>query len=182
MNMKFYLIIAAAAILFSSCLKQSIPDAMLNNSSKKSTPATMSYEINGKLVAVSVPDADNQLPDYRRLECVKSNGYVFSAIISYGDFIFTFYTDSLKEEAYKYSRYFGPIAYVTTFEGRPQYVYGPTDHMTFAVTSYKSGHISGTFSGQLTPALEQAYPDNIYGIPGSVVIKNGSFTNIPVIY
>jgi len=72
--------------------------------------------------------------------------------------------------------------YVTSFEGKPQYVYNPGDNMNFTVTSYTDGHISGNFSGQLTPAISPGYPDNIYGTPGSVLIKNGSFKNVPVFY
>lgn len=179
--MKFYLTIAAVTVFLSSCLKQSIADAMLGDSGKQTTTATLSYEISGNLVSISVEDADNQGGGFRRLECVKSGSYILSGVSSSGDFVFTFYTDSLKVGNYKYTSNYGPM-YVTTFEGKPQYVYGPTDNMNFTVTSYKDGHISGNFSGQLTPAIIPGYPDNVYGIPGSVVIKNGSFNNVPVFY
>jgi len=48
--MKFYLIASVMMIFFSSCLKQSIPDAMLaskNPGGHGSATATLSYEING---------------------------------------------------------------------------------------------------------------------------------------
>jgi hypothetical protein len=182
MIMKPYLIITAITILLSSCLKQSIPDAMLGISGKKNkVTATLSYEINGTLVSVSVDDADHQGPGVHRLECIKSGGYVLSAISSSGEFVFTFYTDSLKVGSYNYTSIYGPM-YVTDFQGRPQYVYGPTDNMSFNVTTYNDGHISGNFSGQLTPMIMARYPDNIYGDPGSVSIKNGSFNNVPIVY
>ncbi len=181
MGTKLYLIIAASAIFLPSCLKQSIPDAMLNASQKQTITATLSYEINGSLVTVSVKDADHQYAGNRTLSCEKSNGYVLGAVSSSGDFVFTFYTDSLRPGDYKYTGNYGPM-YVTTFEGRPQYVYSPTDNMSFTVTKFTDGHISGMFSGQLTPAISQGYPNNVYGIPGLVLIKNGSFTNVPIFY
>ena len=183
MMMKFYLTIAAISIVLSSCLKQSIADAMLNRSGQQANniTASLSYEINGKLVKISVEDADHQAPTYRRLSCEKSVGYVLSGAGSEGAIVYTFFTDSLKVGSYNYPSNFGPL-YVTDFKGVPQYVYGPTDHMNFTVTSYKDGHISGNFSGQLTPAVIAGYPDNVYGTSGSVLIKNGSFSNVPVIY
>jgi hypothetical protein len=181
MTIKFYLIIAAVSIILSSCLKQSIPDAMLNKPDGQNQTATLRYEINGKLVLISVRDSENGAGGFRTLECVKAGGYVLSGVSSSGDFVFTFYADSLQVGNYKYLSSYGP-SYVTTFEGRPQYVYGPADNMNFNVTTYKDGRISGNFTGQLTPAISQGNPNNVYGTPGSVVIRNGSFTNIPVIY
>ena len=180
--MKFYLIIAAITILLPSCLKQSIPDAMLGISGKQTKiTATLRYEINGNLVSITVEDADRQGPGIHTLECVKSSNYVLSGITSSGDFVFTFFTDSLKVGNYNYASSYGPM-YISTFQGKAQYVYGPTDHMSFNVTTYNDGHISGNFSGQLTPVITPGFPNNIYGVPGSVSIKNGSFTNVPVAY
>src|SRR5215203_4218715 len=133
--MKFYLIIAAITILLPSCLKQSIPDAMLGISGKQiKITATLRYEINGNLVSITVEDADRQGPGIHTLECVKSSNYVISGITSSGDFVFTFFTDSLKVGNYNYTSSYGPM-YVTTFQGKAQYVYGPTDHMSFNVTA-----------------------------------------------
>jgi hypothetical protein len=182
MTMKFYLILAAITISLPSCYKQSIADAMLATSDKQTKiTATFSYEINGESVTVIVKDADNQGTRVHTLECVKSDGYVLGCGSSSEDFVFTFYTDSLKVGNYQYTSNYGP-SYVTTFQGYPQYVFGPTDNMSFNITAYKDGHISGTFSGQLTPAISQGYYNNVYGTLGSVVIKNGSFTNVPVVY
>lgn len=182
MTMKFYLTIAATTLVLSSCYKQSIADAMLGvTGSKQTTTATLSYEINGNPVSISVKDADHQLAGSPTLYCEKSGGYILSGISSFGEIVFTFHTDSLIVGNYKYTSYYGPM-YVTSFEGKPQYVYNPGDNMNFTVTSYTDGHISGNFSGQLTPAISPGYPDNIYGTPGSVLIKNGSFKNVPVFY
>ena len=181
--MKFYLSLISISVLLSSCLKQSIADAMVSNSNnqKNKITATLSYEINGNPVNITVNDADNQVPGNRILVCEKSNGYNLSGRISSGDFVFTFFTDSLKVGNYNYKGSFGPM-YVTTFQGFPQYIYGPTDNMNFFITSYTPGHISGSFTGQLTPAISQGNPNNVYGTLGSVLIKNGRFNNVPVIY
>jgi hypothetical protein len=177
MAMKSYLIIGAVAMLFSSCLKQSIPDAMLDKpGNKNKIIATLSYEVNGAPVSISVEDADNPLANNNRLDCTKLNGYILSGVSNYGDFIFTFFTDSLKVQNYRYtSSVLGPT-YVTTF-GAAQYIYGPADYMSFTITSYANGHISGNFSGRLTPQV-----NNYYGTSGSTLIMNGLFNNVPVIY
>jgi len=180
--MKFYLIIAAISILLSSCLKQSIADAMLDKpGTQTNITATLSYKINGSPVTITVMDADHQPTGNRTLYCEKSNGYILDGLTGTGEFVFTFLTDSLKVGNYKYTSNYGPL-YVTDFQGAPQYVAGPTDYMDFNITSYKDGHISGNFSGQLTPVAISGYPNNVYGTPGSVLIKNGSFTNVPVVY
>ena len=159
--MKLYLITAAMPILLSSCLKQSIPDAMLasqNSGSQGGATATLSYKINGNAVNISVNDAESQNPNYYTLGCTKSAGYSLDALSSSGEFTFTFYTDSLTIGNYKYTG------------------------MSFNVTSYKNGLISGNFSGQLTPMISAGNPNNTYGVPGSVLITNGSFLNVPVFY
>ncbi|HEV7330673.1 MAG TPA: hypothetical protein VGN63_06515 [Flavisolibacter sp.] len=181
MTMKVYLLLAACTALLSSCLKHSIEDAMLNGSGSQSTTATLRYEINGNPVTLSVKNAGNQAVGSRTLYCEKAVGYVLSGVSSAGEFVFTFYTDSLMVGNYSYTSNLGPL-FVTTFEGKPQYVYGPSDHMNFSVTSHKDGRISGKFSGQLTPAIVPGYPNNVYGTPGSVLIRNGSFDNVPVFY
>ena len=171
--------LAAVTVALSSCLKQSIADAMLNPGGGKKITATLSYEINGTPVNITVEDADRQMPAYRELYCEKTpnnNNYLLAGGRAPNDFIFTFHTDSMKLGNYKYTGMYG-TEYVTTFEGRPQYVYVATDYMDFNVTSFKDGHISGNFTGRLTPWTNPAY-----GQAGSVVITKGSFTNIPIFY
>jgi hypothetical protein len=176
MFMKFCLISIAITILLSSCLKQSIPDAMLSTSGKHKITATLSYEINGNLVTVSVDDADHQGPGIHMLECVKSNGYILSAVSFTGELVFTFFTDSLKVGSYSYPGNLGPT-YVTDFQGKPCYFYYATDNMNFNVTNRQDRYISGNFSGRLTPM-----PNNVPGVPSSVSITNGSFNNVPIVY
>jgi hypothetical protein len=69
-----------------------------------------------------------------------------------------------------------------SFNGTNEYVHVPSDSMSFNITSYKDGRISGNFSGQLTPMVVAGYPNNTYGAPGSVLVTNGSFQNVPVFY
>jgi hypothetical protein len=174
--MKFCLILFTITVLLSSCLKQSIADAMLD--STKGETATLSYDINGTAVKLSVSDADNRSGGYYTLACYKSNAYHFSGVTDLGEFTFTFYTDSLKVGNYKYT---ATQAYITDF-GYPCYMAGPTDNMNINVTSYKNGRISGNFTGQISPALMQGPYGPVFGTYGSVVIKNGLFSNVPVIY
>jgi hypothetical protein len=180
MAMKFYVTLFAVTILLPSCFKKSIADAMLN--SAKGETATLSYEINGTPVTISVKDADNGLGGYYTLSCQKSNGYNLNGISNYGEFTFTFYTDSLKAGNYKYTSLYYSGMYITDFQGQPCYIAEATDNMNFTITSYKDGRINGNFTGQITPAVMQGPYGNVYGASGSVVIKNGTFSNVPVVY
>ena len=177
--MKFYFSLFAITILLSSCFKKSIADAMLETA--KGGTASLSYDINGTPVNVSVRDADNQAGVYYLLSCQKSNGYyALSAATGNGEFSFTFGTDSLKVGNYKAAPASG--MYITDYKGQPCFVAGATDNMNFNVTSYTNGRISGNFTGQITPAVMQGTYGNVYGTYGSVVITHGSFSNVPVLY
>lgn len=172
------------AILFASCLKQSIPNAMLDsqNSGKHSTTATLSYKINGTAVNISVADADNQDASSYTLGCSKNPGYYsIDALSSSGEFAFSFYTDSLIAGNYKYTGADGDI-YFIDYNNTSEYVHAPSDSMSLNITSYSNGHMSGNFSGVLTPLVTPSTNNNIFGISSSVFITNGSFQNIPVFY
>ena len=149
---------------------------MLGRSKHAKVTATLSYEINGTLVNVSVDDADNPASNSGTLECVKLNSYYnLSALTEFGEFTFNFYTDSLKVGSYSYPTNSGGI-FVTDFQG-PNYVYSPTDKMNVNVTIYEAGHISGNFSGVLTKQV-----NNSWGASSTVTITNGSFKNVPIFY
>lgn len=181
--MKFYTIATVMAIFFSSCLTKSIPDAMLSTKDGQgsNTTATMRYEVNGNPVTIAVTDADNQNPGYYTLSCSKSSFYILSGVSNSGEITFMFYTDSLSEKNYRYDRMYGEMFFLD-YNGTAEYVAGPTDYMSFTITSYKNGRISGNFSGQLTPLITAGNPVNTYGPRGSVLITNGSFQNVPVLY
>lgn len=182
--MKLYFITAVIPILLSSCLKQSIPDAILaskNSSSQGGATATLSYKINGNAVNISVSNAGSQDPTYYTLGCTKSAGYILDGLSSSGEVAFTFYTDSLTIGNYKYTRNFGDM-YFIGYNGQDEYVHAATDSMSFNITNYKNGLISGNFSGQLTPLISAGNLYNTYGAPGSTLITKGSFQNVPVFY
>jgi hypothetical protein len=182
MIMKFYLITALIAILLSSCLKQSIPDAMLASQNSGGGPtATLSYTINGNAVKISVSNADMQDTNYYTLICGKSGSYYLDGLSSSGEITFTFYTDSLTTGNYKYTANYGDMFFIS-FNGTNEYVHAATDSMSFNITSYNHGHISGNFSGQLTPLVTASTINNIFGPPGSVLITKGTFQNVPVFY
>lgn len=184
--MRFYVIALLIAIFLSSCLKQSIPDAMLgskNSGGQGTVTATLSYKINGNAVNISVNDADNQntIP-YYTLGCSKYAGYYnLDAISNSGETTFSFYTDTLTVGNYKYLGTYGDMFFIS-YNGADEYVHGASDSLSFNITSYNNGHISGNFSGVLTPLIAAGNPDNTYGTPGSVLITNGSFENVPVFY
>lgn len=182
--MKFYLIVAITTLFFSSCLKQSIPDAMLNakQSNTGGGTASLSYELNGNPVQITVADAGNQDPNSYTLGCSKSLGlYVLSGLSGSGETTFLFYTDSLTTIKYTYTGNYGDM-YFMSYYGQDEYVHAASDNLSFTITSYNKGHISGNFSGQLTPLITASTINNIYGAPGSIIITNGSFQNVPVFY
>jgi hypothetical protein len=180
--MKFYSIVTVIAILLSSCLKQSIPDAMLNKNSSGGITATMSYELNGNPVNISVDDAHNLGYNSYILGCSKFSGYyAFQGLSDYGETSFAFYTDSLTIGNYEYISTYGDMFFIS-YNGTNEYVHAPLDSMSFNITSYNNGHISGNFSGVLTPLITASTINNIFGDPGSVLITNGSFENVPVFY
>ena len=180
MTMKFYLVTAVTAILLSSCLKQSIPDAMLASQNAGNITATLSYKNNGNAVSISVANADNQNPNPYTLGCSKFVGYYnLDGLSNSGEITFSFPTDTLTVGNYKYTSIYGDMFFIS-YNGADEYVHAPNDSMSFNITFYKNGHISGNFSGLLTPLVDPT--NNIYGAPSSVVITNGTFQNVPVFY
>ena len=154
--MRFYVIALLMAIFLSSCLKQSIPDAMLgskNSGGRGKVTATLSYKINGNAVNISVNDADNQNPNPYTLGCSKYAGYyALHGLSNSGETAFSFYTDSLTVGNYKYMGTYGDMFFIS-YNGTNEYVHAASDSMSFNITSYNNGHISGNFSGVLTPLI-----------------------------
>ncbi len=112
--MKFYAMALAVAIGLSSCLKQSIPDAMLGSENASKVTATLSYKLNGNAVSISVKDADNQSTyPYRTLSCSKNAGYyVLDGVGDAGETTFSFITDSLSVGNYKYLGTYGDMFFI----------------------------------------------------------------------
>lgn len=182
--MKLFLVTAVISILLSACLKQSIPDAMLakeNSGGQGDVTATLSYKISGNAVNLTVPDAESQDPNSYTLGCTKFGGYIFDAETSTGEFTYNFFSDSLTVGHYSYFGSYGDMFFID-YNGQDEYAHYATDSMSFNVTSYKNGLISGNFSGQLSPLVSASTINNIYGAPGSILITDGSFQNVPVFY
>ena len=182
--MKFYFVAAAICLLFSSCLKQSIADAMLHpkGSEAAGTTATLSYELNGNPVKLTVANAGNQDPNAYTLGCTKTPGYYsFSGLNITGETNFLFYTDSLTTIKYTYTGNYGDMFFIS-YNNQDEFVHVAADFLSFTITSYNNGRISGTFSGQLTPLISASTINNTYGAPGSILITNGVFENVPVFY
>jgi hypothetical protein len=189
------LLIAFLMIIFlSSCLKQSIADAMIadehSGTQGGNAPgvATMTYVINGNTVTTSVNDPDNQMPTGYQLGCSKTlypgtNNSIYSldCLSASGELAFTFGTDSLTVGNYSYTGIYGDM-FVLSYNGTDEFVHDLSDSISFNITSYSKGHISGNFSGRLTPMITAGNPNNIYGSPGSVLITKGSFKDVPVFY
>lgn len=176
----------------SSCLKQSIADAMIDNqnSGGGSSPAvaTMTYAVNGITVTNTVNDPDSQSPTLYQLGCSKtiypgtnSTVYILDCVGSSGEFAYTFLTDSLTIGNYTYTGIYGDM-FVLDYNNTAEFVHDPSDSISFNITSYIKGHISGNFSGRLTPMISAGNPNNTYGTPGSVLITKGSFIDVPVFY
>jgi hypothetical protein len=179
--MRYLFILLLMAFGFSSCLKQSIADAMLEEKNGPAGPtASLSYKANGTLVSFTVQNADQQNYNNFTLACLKTNYYSLQAAENLSEFTFNFFTDSLTKSHYLYPGSYGNMFFISN-NNRNLFVHVPTDSMSFNVTSYDKGHISGNFTGVLTP-LESSGIVDVYGAPGSVHITEGSFKNVPVFY
>ena len=176
-------------MLLSSCLKQSIADAMLakQNAGTPGSPgvATISYLVNGNTVALSVKDPDSQNPAAYQLGCSKtlypgttSTVYSFDCVSASGELTFMFLTDSLTPGNYKLSGAYD--MFVLGYNGANEYLHAPTDSISFNITSYAKGHLSGNFSGQLTPIVQAGLSLEASGPP--VSITKGNFKDVPVFY
>jgi len=188
--MKQLLMTSLAAMLLSSCLKQSIVDAMIakqNSASGSPGVATMSYAVNGNTVTNTVQDPDGQDPNGYQLGRSKtlypgssSTVYNLDCISTTGELTFTFFSDSLTVGNYNYNGAYD--LFVLSYNGTDEYLHDASDSISFNITSYTKGHISGNFSGRLTPMVTAGYPLNTYGAPGSVLVTKGSFKDVPVFY
>jgi len=191
--MRKLLLASLVMLSLSSCLKESIADAMLEeekpaNSGGSPAVATLTYTINGNAVTVSVNDPDNQSPSGYQLGCSKTvypgtsnTVYILDCVGQTGELTFMFPTDSLAVRNYGYTGIYGDL-FVLGYNNEDEFVHNTKDSISFNITSYDKGHISGNFSGMLTPMVAAGYPDNVYGSPGSVLITKGSFKDIPVFY
>jgi len=182
--MKQIIILFLAAITLSSCLKQSIADAML--ASVNSNPAAMSYDVNDTLVTITAASNYDEQTSNDFVRCIKSDNSVYGIPSDYNiealspsgnRFSFDISTDSLTIGNYSFdSLLIGEPYHVIVYNKRSSAIYSPVDTISINITSYSKGYIGGNFTARLTPVFDT------WGIPGSTIITNGSFKNVPVYY
>lgn len=179
--MKIFLSFLFLIFTLSSCLKQTIAEAMQNSESNNvgDSDASISYRVNGTEVKTTLNQVQNNTTGYRRLYCQKDPaGYTLSFVSLTGELIFSFYTNTLQNKNYVYRGSNG-TKFFLDYNNTNSYTRYPTDSMSFNITTIDNGHINGNFSGKLTPSIVGGAPDT-YGASGSILITNGTFKNIPV--
>jgi hypothetical protein len=131
--------------------------------------------MNGEGVAFAKQLKGNVLPETRYLLNAQKGGNNVA--------IMTLVTDSLRTTTYHYDSTANDHTYdvflftIMANGNQSALMYGG-DYLDVKITSYNSGHISGTFSGKLTPIANNFD----YNYKGSVTITDGKLNNIPVIY
>lgn len=176
-----------AVIILSSCLKESIADAMLasQNSANNATTASLSFEFNGNLIQQSVNTAHQSTQSYK-LACFRTPyinivyEYNFDFLTPAGELTNSLFTDSLKTR--NYLNYGPQELFAFSYYNKNYFVRYATDSLNFNITSYNNGLVSGNFSGRLSQLVSQTAGTNFYGAPGSGIITKGTFQNIPVYY
>ena len=167
------------ALFLSSCLKESIPEAMANKKNGPKVPASFSFKVNGITKSYSVEDVRMQGSYPYNLSCTKTaNSYDIFGKVEIGSAYFSIYTDSLSVGNYSY-----PTARGGADTGYlPFYIYAPTDRISINISSHSNGYISGNFTALLTPVTDAGRIPYTYGAPSSIAITEGSFKNVPVFY
>ncbi|WP_207496993.1 hypothetical protein [Aridibaculum aurantiacum] len=178
------------AFTIASCAKETIAGAMLEAEEQIANGSTisMSYQVNGALVKTTVNDRTNFAGSYHKLSCKKDTytinntdyyRYALSLVSTTGELSFLFYTDSLQAKTYVHKGSFGNQHFLE-YNNTNGYTRYATDSMSFTITSYANRRINGHFSGKLTPLVGGT--SNTYGTPGSIMVTNGTFENVPVFY
>jgi hypothetical protein len=182
--MKLYALAASLVILLSSCLKESIPDAMLNKKNGPKVTATFSYKLNGNAVSRTIEDVRNQsLVPYPTMGCSKQAGrYDLLALLDPGVVSIYLFTDTLAVGNYTYTTADVGELDILDYFNQTEFLHAPTDRISVNVSSHANGYISGTFSAVLTPMVDGSTTPYIFGTPSSILVTEGSFKNIPVFY
>jgi hypothetical protein len=182
--MKYCIAALTLAILLSSCLKESIPEAMLKKQHGTAVPARFSYKLNGNPVTLTIDDVRNQITvPYAPLGCTKVPGrYEMFAMTEAGGFSLFFFTDSLAVGAYNYTTGDVGEMYVLDYFNQSEFLHAATDRVNINITSHSNGYINGTFTALLTPLVDGGTNPYIFGTASSINVTEGSFTNVPVFY
>ncbi|RYY43904.1 MAG: hypothetical protein EOO06_19005 [Chitinophagaceae bacterium] len=185
--MKFYSIAIVAAIFLSSCLKESIPEAMMNKKNGPKVKATFNCKVNGDPVILLLEDARDQSTANYSLACTKEVGhYSLYARTSSGGKMLYFVTDSLAVGNYRTSTANVWQMWIMdhAFNGfsYSHFIHASGDYLDINITSHANGYISGNFSGRLTPLIDGGTNPYIFGPSSSTIVTEGSFSNVPVFY
>ena len=172
------------ALFFTSCLKESIPEAMANKKNGPKVPASFSFKVNGITKSYSVEDVRKESgyasPSF---SCTKTAGrYNIFGKVEIGAAYFSIFTDSLSVRNYTYTPADIGSTAVADTGYLPFYIYAPTDRISINISSHSNGYISGNFTALLTPVIDGSRIPYTYGAPSSIAITEGSFKNVPVFY
>jgi len=93
--------------------------------------------------------------------------------------LFAVTTASLKETSYHYDSTFNPafVNFILYYNGQESALLFSSDVFDINISSYKNGHITGTFTGKLTP-----FSGSTFGERGTTIITEGVINNVSVIY
>lgn len=182
--MKSYIISVTIAVFLSSCLKESIPEAMLNKKNGPKVTATFSYKLNGTPVSLTVDDVRNQnTVPYYTIGCSKIPGrYEMFAMLEAGGISLSFFTDTLSVKNYNYTVADVGEKDVLDYFNQTEFLHAATDRISINITSHNNEYVSGNFSAVLTPMVNGGTIPYIFGTPSSIVVTEGSFKNVPVFY
>lgn len=182
--MKYTALLLTLSIFLSSCLKESIPGAMLKKQHGTAVPASFSYKLNGNPVNLTIDDVRNQITvPFAPLSCTKVPGrYEMFAMTEAGGFSLFFFTDSLVVGSYNYTTGDVGEMYVLDYFNQTEFLHAPTDRVSINVTSKANGYISGNFSAVLTPMVDGSTNPYIFGTPSSINVTEGKFSNVPLFY
>lgn len=178
---KIALLFTSVVLLFAfSCKKE-------NGSSLDST-GSIGYKVNGKSYSMSNVNLSNgegvAFSKQLKGNLISETRYLFNAQKGSNNVIlFSIVTDSLKSEKFHYdsaSTQQDVLLFLASImaDGQQSMLLYGTDYLDIDISSYKNGHVSGSFSGKFTPLANGVDYNN----RGTVDISEGKLNNVPVIY
>lgn len=183
-SMKSLIVTISLALFFASCLKESIPEAIDNKKNGPKVPASFSFKVNGIARSYSVEDVRKERTySYPIFSCRKEvNRYDIHGQVESSSAYFSVYTDSLSVGNYSYTIADAGTREIADTGYLPFFLLAPTDKINISISAHSNGYISGNFNAVLTPAIAGSSFPFTFGAPGSIVITEGSFKNVPVFY
>ena len=157
-KMKRFLLLSIILLLFASCSKGKETD----------TPGSIEYKLNGTQFSFSkcsirkIPGSPGITPTKYLIKGSTGNNSLEMFIPTY--------SDTLKEQSYTLDS--GALPIFVAGNITYSFMDEPFNFITISVTSYKKGHVSGTFNGEVT---------NLSG-PVDATITDGKLNDVPVSY